>query len=119
MRFGLQLETYTPENGGNLFDRMRTVAQLAERAGFASIWYEGHLMFRAPDQPGGSVPQREYLTTLAVLKRDEKAGVEYTIVKLLDAGEIEPVRLFAETMLPAFPTARHKAGEPAAHDARW
>ncbi len=67
MRFGLQLETYTPENGGNPFDRMRAVARLAENVGFASIWYEDHLMFRAPDRPGGSVPQMECLTTLAAL----------------------------------------------------
>jgi len=67
MRFGLQLETYTPDDGGNLFDRMHTVAQLAEAVGFDSLWYEDHLMFRDAQHPGGSVAQMECLTTLAAL----------------------------------------------------
>jgi F420-dependent oxidoreductase-like protein len=67
MRFGLQLETYTPDDGGNPFEPMRAVARLAEQRGFASVWYEDHFMFRAPDRPGGSVPQLECLTTLAAI----------------------------------------------------
>jgi F420-dependent oxidoreductase-like protein len=67
MRFGLQLETYTPDDGSNPFARMRAVAQLAEQLGFASVWYEDHFMFRNLDRPGGSVPQLECLTTLAAI----------------------------------------------------
>jgi len=36
------------------------------------------------------------------LKRYEAVGVEYVIVELLDAGEIESVQLFAQTVLPTF-----------------
>jgi F420-dependent oxidoreductase-like protein len=40
--------------------------------------------------------------TVGMLKAYEAAGAQYAIVKLLDAGDLAPVRLFAETVLPAF-----------------
>lgn len=40
--------------------------------------------------------------TVAVLRAYEEAGAQYAIVKLLDADEPEPVRLFAAEVMPAF-----------------
>lgn len=40
--------------------------------------------------------------TIDTLKRYEEAGVQYAIVKLLDAADLDGVRLLAEEVLPAF-----------------
>ncbi len=39
---------------------------------------------------------------IAALREYAEAGTQYTIVKILDAGDLEPVRAFARTVLPAF-----------------
>jgi F420-dependent oxidoreductase-like protein len=67
MRFGLQIETYPAGPVGNEFDRMLAVARLAEEAGFASVWYEDHFMFRDPADPEAASPQLECLATIAAL----------------------------------------------------
>lgn len=40
--------------------------------------------------------------TIAALRAYEKAGTQYVIVKILDAAELDPVRLFAREVMPAF-----------------
>ncbi len=40
--------------------------------------------------------------TISLLKQDGAAGTQLAIVKILDAAELEPVRVFAESVLPAF-----------------
>lgn len=40
--------------------------------------------------------------TIAALQAYERAGTQYVIVKLLDAAELDPVRLFAREVMPAF-----------------
>jgi hypothetical protein len=40
--------------------------------------------------------------TIAALRAYERAGTQYVIVKVLDAAELDPVRLFAREVMPAF-----------------
>ena len=40
--------------------------------------------------------------TIAALRAYEKAGTQYVIVKILDAAELDPVRLFAREVMPTF-----------------
>lgn len=40
--------------------------------------------------------------TVAALRAYERAGTQYVIVKILDAAELAPVRLFAREVMPAF-----------------
>lgn len=39
---------------------------------------------------------------VGALRAFEAAGAQYAIVKILDAADLEPVRLFAEEVMPAF-----------------
>jgi hypothetical protein len=40
--------------------------------------------------------------TIAALQAYETAGTQYVIVKILDAADLAPVRLFAREVMPAF-----------------
>ena len=40
--------------------------------------------------------------TVEVLRAYERAGTQYVIVKILDAADLDPVRLFAREVIPAF-----------------
>jgi hypothetical protein len=40
--------------------------------------------------------------TIAELRAYEKAGTQYVIVKILDAAELDPVRLLARELMPTF-----------------
>jgi hypothetical protein len=40
--------------------------------------------------------------TVAALQAYERAGTQYVIVKILDAADLAPVRLFAREVMPAF-----------------
>jgi alkanesulfonate monooxygenase SsuD/methylene tetrahydromethanopterin reductase-like flavin-dependent oxidoreductase (luciferase family) len=44
--------------------------------------------------------------TIEILRRYEDVGTQYVIVKLLNASDLNPVRHFAEEVLPAFAPAR-------------
>jgi hypothetical protein len=39
---------------------------------------------------------------VGALRAFEAAGAQYAIVKILDAADLEPVRLFAEEVMPVF-----------------
>ncbi len=67
MRFGLQIDTYEDNPEGNHFDTMLAVARAAEAAGFESVWYEDHFMWRDDERPEKASPRLECLTTLAAL----------------------------------------------------
>ncbi len=67
MRFGLQIDTYEDNPEGNHFDAMLAVARAAEAAGFESVWYEDHFMWRDDERPEKASPRLECLTTLAAL----------------------------------------------------
>ncbi len=69
MRFGLQIDTYGDNalGNGNHFDTMLAVARAGEAAGFASVWYEDHFMWRDDERPETPSPRLECLLTLAAL----------------------------------------------------
>lgn len=67
MRFGLQIDTYAPPGQENHFDTMLAVAQAAEAAGFESVWYEDHFMWRDDERPETPPDRLECLLTLAAL----------------------------------------------------
>lgn len=50
----------------------------------------------------------------AALKRYEAVGVQWAIITIMDAADTEPVRLFAETVLPASAGWAHAARRRAA-----
>jgi F420-dependent oxidoreductase-like protein len=67
LRFGLQIPAYTwPGGSGEIRDRLRDIAQAAERAGFSSIWVMDH--FRQIPMFGAAwMDMLESWTTLAYL----------------------------------------------------
>lgn len=69
MRFGLQIDTYGDNEVGNdnHFDTMLAVARAGEAAGFESVWYEDHFMWRDDARPETPSPRLECLLTLAAL----------------------------------------------------
>lgn len=61
---------------------------------------EAERQAKAERFPDASIDTPE--TTINLLREYEAVGTQYVIVKILDAVDIEPVRMFAETVLPAF-----------------
>ena len=84
---------------------MLAVARLAEAEGFESIRYEGYPQFECLSTLTALAPCTERVRgreTVATLRAYEAAGTQYVIVKILDAADLDPVRLFARRVMPAF-----------------
>lgn len=67
MRFGLQLSTYEPRNGGNHWDATVAVARTCEDAGLDSVWFADHFMFAEEGKPETSRPVMECFVVLGAL----------------------------------------------------
>ncbi len=81
MRFGLQLDTHPVADGRNHFDVMLAVARAAEAAGFESIWYEDHFMWRDDERPETPSDRLECFVALAALAAaTERVGIGALVV---------------------------------------
>ena len=82
MRFGLALPHYDfsgPDPGPVTFDRLRSVAQEAERMGFSSVWVSDHFFldlarYGGPAEPAGSLELFTALAGLATVTQRVRLG---------------------------------------------
>lgn len=57
--------------------------------------------------------------TVAEIKEYEAAGAQHAIVKILDAADLDPVRLFAEKVMSAFPERDRPAFSSRGNAGSW